>query len=227
MSASAVTDVTSATTQIETQGDALASKQRPEVAAVLLQRLEHALNAGGKACTEGSRCLPGDDAARDTQSRVPDKRSDAQRPMAFNASEDASTRETNERAFGALGHMVTRPAPEQVIHTTANQPAAQCALADELHGLLERLCSGVYVGDRSSSQQRVLLTLEGALHGAAAEIVRDGVRLIIRLHASNELALRTMLTQRQALEQALHEHELPQVSIEIIPLGGLVRARHE
>lgn len=210
MKGSAVTDAASATPM----GDALASKERPEVAAVLLQRLNHALDAGDKARTARSRSMPAVQA--DGQLRVNSEPPD-----------DTSTRVPNEHAFGSLTFPATSYTTHSAAMATANEPATPPAIADELLNLLERLCSGVYVGDRSSVQQRVLLTLEGALPGAAAEIVRDGAHLTIRLHASNETAYRIMLKQRDALGRTLNEHGLPQVAIEVMSVGGLVDARRE
>lgn len=209
MNASAVTDAVSATANSE----ALSSKHQLEVAAVLLQRLNHALDAGGKA-------------RDDISCRIAGQQGDA-RPRAPCEPDDTSMRVPNEHMFGALAHPVAPSATAAAADTTAKERATQPGLADELKTLLERLCSGVYVGDRSACQQRVLLTLDGVLHGAAAEIVREGAHLIIRLHAGNEMAYRNMLTWRTALERTLHEHGLPQVAIEIVPVGGLLHARRD
>lgn len=73
----------------------------------------------------------------------------------------------------------------------------------ELAAMLERVCSAMYVGDKSVTTQRVVLALDHVLPGAAAEVVREGVHLTIRLHARTEHSYRLMSSQREALLRAV------------------------
>lgn len=199
MKASAVTDATPATVP--------ASKERPEVAATLLQRLNHALDTRESATTAGARSTP-----------TPHKELRGfAHSEGYPADSHVDTRIHAGPAFGTFAPINTAASTEQ-----ASERTMQPALADELLTLLDRLSARVYVGE-----QRVLLTLECALPGAAAEIVRDGAHLIIRLHASNESAFRTLLTQRDALERTLKDHNLPHVAVELMPVGGVAHERRD
>lgn len=73
----------------------------------------------------------------------------------------------------------------------------------ELVCLLERACSAMYVGEKNVKSQRIVLMLDHVLAGVAAEIVRDGVHLTIRLYARTHTALRLMSSQRASLVAAL------------------------
>lgn len=81
--------------------------------------------------------------------------------------------------------------------------ASRAASSGELTQMLERMCSALYVGEQSASTQRVVMALDHVLPGAAAEIVREGVHLSIRLHARSEDSYRSMVAQRDALMRAL------------------------
>jgi hypothetical protein len=87
-------------------------------------------------------------------------------------------------------------------HAHANA-GLRTASSAELTQMLERMCSALYVGEKSVGTQRVVMTLDHVLPGAAAEIVRDGVHLSIRLHARSEESYRSMMSQRDALTRAL------------------------
>lgn len=90
------------------------------------------------------------------------------------------------------------------IATPAVAPAPPPTQANgELTAMLERVCSAMYVGDKSVTTQRVVLALDHVLPGAAAEIVREGVHLSIRLHARTEHSYRLMSSQREALLRAV------------------------
>lgn len=81
--------------------------------------------------------------------------------------------------------------------------ASRTASSAELTQMLERMCSALYVSEQSVGTQRVVMALDHVLPGAAAEIVREGVHLSIRLHARTEESYRSMASQRDALMRAL------------------------
>jgi len=92
---------------------------------------------------------------------------------------------------------------------TENAPSdAQAQSSAEIVTLLERACSALYVGERDIRTQRILLMLDHVLPGAAAEIVREGAHLTIRLYARTEAALRLMTSQRASLLAALGSNHL-------------------
>jgi hypothetical protein len=110
-------------------------------------------------------------------------------------------------------------------------PQAQASPKSEanadLVALLERACSAMYVNERSSTEQRVVLSLDPVLAGAAAEIVRNGTSVRIRLLAQNENAHRTMSEQRLSLMRVLPDDENRQFEVEVVgvdrpPSGGLM-----
>ena len=97
----------------------------------------------------------------------------------------------------------------------------------DLVALLERACSAMYVNERSSMEQRVVLSLDPVLAGATAEIVRNGASVRIRLLAQNENAHRTMSEQRLSLMRVLPDDEHRQLEVEVVgvdrpPSGGLM-----
>lgn len=97
----------------------------------------------------------------------------------------------------------------------------------DLVALLERACSAMYVNDRSATEQRVVLSLDPVLAGAAAEIVRNGTSVRIKLLAQNENAYRTMSEQRLSLMRVLPDDEDRQFEVEVVgvdrpPSGGLM-----
>ena len=113
----------------------------------------------------------------------------------------------------------------------ATAPQAQASPKSEanadLVALLERACSAMYVNDRSAAEQRVVLSLDPVLAGAAAEIVRNGTSLRIKLFAQNENAYRTMSEQRFSLMRVLPDADDRQIEVEVVgverpPSGGLM-----
>ena len=94
--------------------------------------------------------------------------------------------------------------------------AARSASGGELTQMLERMCSALYVGEKSVGTQRIVMALDHVLPGAAAEIVREGVHLSIRLHARTEESYRSMSSQREALARALSGDGERHVDVSII-----------
>ena len=90
------------------------------------------------------------------------------------------------------------------------------ASGGELTQMLERMCSALYVGEKSVGTQRVVMGLDHVLPGAAAEIVREGVHLSIRLHARSEEAYRSMTSQREALMRALNGEGDRRVDVSVV-----------
>ena len=86
----------------------------------------------------------------------------------------------------------------------------------ELTQMLERMCSALYVGDQSVGTQRVVMALDHVLAGAAAEILRDGVHLSVRLHARTEDSFRNMSSQRDALIRALSGNGERRVEVDVV-----------
>jgi hypothetical protein len=82
--------------------------------------------------------------------------------------------------------------------------------------MLERMCSALYVGEKSVGTQRVVMALDHVLPGAAAEIVREGVHLSIRLHARTEEAYRSMASQRDALIRALNGDGEGRIDVSVV-----------
>ena len=106
-----------------------------------------------------------------------------------------------------------------VARDVASEPAkeqAPRASGGELTQMLERMCSALYVGDKSASTQRLVMALDHVLPGAAAEIVREGAHLSIRLHARTEESYRSMSTQRDALIRALSGDGARSVAVSVI-----------
>lgn len=99
-------------------------------------------------------------------------------------------------------------------------PPAKAPEHADLATLLEKACSAMYVGDGSANNQRVLLSLDPVLGGAAAEIVRNGAHLSIRLHARNDHAFRSMSMQREQLVNALRGGKDQAVDVEIVQVDG-------
>jgi hypothetical protein len=101
----------------------------------------------------------------------------------------------------------------------------------ELVALLERACSAMYVNERSGTEQRVVLSLDPVLAGAAAEIVRNGTSVRIKLLAQNENAYRTMSEQRFSLMRVLPDDPNRQLEVEVVgvdrPPAGRLMSRTE
>lgn len=98
---------------------------------------------------------------------------------------------------------------------------------EELTALLERMCTDMYVGERSrTSNPRLLLELDGQLAGVSAEIAREGAFLRVRVRTGSIEAYERMQARRAALVEGLagHTRNVP-VSIEIILDDGIRRGR--
>jgi hypothetical protein len=90
------------------------------------------------------------------------------------------------------------------------------ASAGELTQMLERMCSALYVGEKSVGTQRLVMALDHVLPGAAAEIVREGAHLSIRLHARTEESYRLMSAQRDQLIRALNDDGNRRVDVSVV-----------
>jgi hypothetical protein len=88
--------------------------------------------------------------------------------------------------------------------------------ADDLTQMLERMCSALYVGEKSVGTQRVVMALDHVLPGAAAEIVREGVHLSIRLHARTDESFRSMSLQRDVLVRALNGDGTRRIDVSVV-----------
>jgi hypothetical protein len=111
--------------------------------------------------------------------------------------------------WSPLAMSLTRPA------TTA-RPGEHAELGE----LLSRLCSAMYVGDKSVNRLCVVLALDHVLPGAAAEIVREGIHLTIRLRTRTEQAYELMSSQRQTLLAALAGDGDKQVQVIVVRHDG-------
>jgi hypothetical protein len=78
------------------------------------------------------------------------------------------------------------------------------------------MCSALYVGEPSIGSQRVVMALDHVLPGAAAEIVREGAHLSIRLHARTEESYRSMASQRDALMRALSSNAERRIEVSVV-----------
>jgi hypothetical protein len=107
--------------------------------------------------------------------------------------------------------------PQFTVATQARAMVASRPVSgSELTQMLERMCSALYVGEQSAGTQRVVMALDHVLPGAAAEIVREGVHLSIRLHARTEESYRSMASQRDALMRALSVNGERRVEVSIV-----------
>jgi hypothetical protein len=106
-------------------------------------------------------------------------------------------------------------------HANTTEPSAPPPppqqTSEELPRLLQQLCSGLYAdAEPSANNSRVVLNLDAALPGAAAELVRDGAFLRVRLRAGNDSALRLMSAQRESLAAALGDATPLNVEVEVL-----------
>lgn len=137
------------------------------------------------------------------------------------AREAAQNDHAYRRLHGSLGGSamgaVARDVWSQFSDTTqAHAPAPRATSDGELTQMLERMCSALYVGDKSVGTQRVVMALDHVMPGAAAEIVREGVHLSIRLHARTEDSYRAMSSQRDALIRALNGDGQRHVDVSVV-----------
>jgi hypothetical protein len=120
-----------------------------------------------------------------------------------------------EAAIGALPRDAMGAVAKDM--STDDPPAtSRTATNAELTQMLERMCSALYVGEQSVGTQRVVMALDHVLPGAAAEIVREGVHLSIRLHARTEESFRSMSSQRDALMRALSSNGERRVEVSVV-----------
>jgi hypothetical protein len=130
----------------------------------------------------------------------------------------ARERTQDDRAFaywrwrepGLMGDLARGVASDTV------KEHAPRARVDDLTQMLERMCSALYVGEKSVGTQRLVMALDHVLPGAAAEIVREGVHLSIRLHARTEESYRSMSLQRDALIRALSSDGDRRVDVSVV-----------
>lgn len=100
--------------------------------------------------------------------------------------------------------------------TATAEPEPSAALT----ALLERVCSAMYVSEKSIANQRMVLGLEHVLPGAAAELLREGAHLTIRLHARTDGAYRSMSQQREALFRTLGGDRRLDVTVIVVRAAG-------
>jgi hypothetical protein len=89
--------------------------------------------------------------------------------------------------------------------------------------LLERFSSQVYVAEGSrTSQPRVFLTLQGESPGAsaAAEVIREGAFLRVRLRAGTAATYERMQSRLELLRTALAEQGRSNVIVEVVREQG-------
>ena len=96
------------------------------------------------------------------------------------------------------------------------QTPAKNEASSELATLLQRACSAMYVGERSATDQRVILSLDPVLAGASAEIVRSGSSLRIKLLAQTPDAYQAMSAQLGGLIRLVPDREDWQVDLQVI-----------
>lgn len=128
----------------------------------------------------------------------------------------APIKERSSQNQGVPLHMLLNGAQARLAAAPKAQASAKSEANADLAALLERACSAMYVNDRSSTEQRVVLSLDPVLAGAAAEIVRNGTSLRIKLLARNENAYRTMSEQRSSLMRVLPDADDRHVEVEVV-----------
>lgn len=141
----------------------------------------------------------------------------------------APTKERSTQNQGVPLYMMLSSAQARSTTAPQAQASAKNEANAELVALLERACSAMYVNERSTTEQRVVLSLDPVLAGASAEIVRNGTSLRIRLLARNEQAYRSMSEQRFSLMRVLPDDEDRQLEVEVVeadrPRGGGLMSR--
>jgi hypothetical protein len=133
--------------------------------------------------------------------------------MAADSSSESKRTHIEPAAIGFGGSGWTQLA---VANQARGMAAPRSASGAELTQMLERMCSALYVGDKSVSTQRLVMALDHVLPGAAAEIVREGVHLSIRLHARTEESFRSMSSQRDELIRALNGNGERRVEVQVV-----------
>ena len=122
----------------------------------------------------------------------------------------------SDGAMSALAKDMAAPSQLTVETHEPAKAASRPASGGELTQMLERMCSALYVGEHSVGTQRVVMALDHVLPGAAAEIVREGVHISIRLHARTEESYRSMASQRDALMRALSSNGERRVEVSVV-----------
>jgi hypothetical protein len=146
-----------------------------------------------------------------------------QRAMTRGASRDLSQHAASEsqRPFVAPWHLMS--AAPMPLNEAPNGPPLQHSSDPELASLLERFSSQVYVAEGSrTSQPRVLLTLQGESPGAsaAAEVIREGAFLRVRLRAGTAATYERMQSRLELLRTALAEQGRSNVIVEVVREQG-------
>lgn len=127
----------------------------------------------------------------------------------------------SQRPFVAPWNLMSAtPMPSS--ETSSGTPLQQSS-DPELASLLERFGSQVYVAEGSrNSQPRVLLTLQGESPGAsaAAEVIREGAFLRVRLRAGTAATYERMQSRLDLLRTALTEQGRSNVIVEVVREHG-------
>ncbi|HKE93843.1 MAG TPA: hypothetical protein VKB34_06020 [Povalibacter sp.] len=109
----------------------------------------------------------------------------------------------------------TISAPPPLVTTLHVTPSPEPDTATSLAPLLQSLCPTVFVG-QNATDTRMLITLDGSSAAAAVELVREGARLRVRLHARDDRALRLMVSGTDALNDALAAATSLSVHVEVV-----------
>lgn len=125
-------------------------------------------------------------------------------------------RDSNAEANFA-GHVPLRGAQPRAIAKEGAHDQQRRELVD----LLRRLCSALYVGERESPYlARTVVALDAAFPGAAAELIREGAFLRVRLLASSHEIRRLMAAQHDVLCASLRSVTSLAVSVDIVCTEG-------
>jgi hypothetical protein len=146
-----------------------------------------------------------------------------QRAMTRGSRRDLSQHAASEpqRPFIAPWNLMS--AAPMPLNEVPNGPPFQHSSDPELASLLERFSSQVYVAEGSrTSQPRVFLTLQGESPGAsaAAEVIREGAFLRVRLRAGTAATYERMQSRLELLRTALAEQGRSNVIVEVVREQG-------
>jgi hypothetical protein len=129
------------------------------------------------------------------------------------AQDHAETRRAPQEP-SALPYFSSRVLPPAM--DTSMSAASAAPVPDEVVVLLQQFCSAVFVGESPATGSRVVLALDAALPGAAAEFIREGNLLRVRLRARDDATFRLMSTQRDSLHSALVAATRSNVAVDVI-----------